>query len=408
MLKDRQFFLLWLISTATSLAVELFNVSVLVAIFEQTGSIFQTAVAVVARALPAFLLGPMAGVFVDRFSRKNVMIGIDLLRVLLVGVAIWLLMINDAVPIVAIYLIMAGLAAGATFHKPARMALIPSLVAQEQLVSANSFIMISNQVGIALAYMVGGWLSVRILPQQIAWMVAALLVLAIVAALMMVVPKRAETATEAKGESIREAFMEGWTYLTQHPIARPLTIMESLEHLPHGIWTSALMLAFVTQALDGTAADWGYQSTAYFGGMMVGSIGALAIGDWLKRHPGWIIVGTAALAGVLTLGFAASPTVWASIVIAFIFGPPFAIRDVAQDALLQATVDEGQLGRVYATREMLRMVIFMFAGLFFAWLADFVPIRWIFVLGGIMYIGTGIYALSNRALRESKMIVEEM
>lgn len=404
MLKNRQFFLLWLISTVTSLAVELFNVSVLVAVFEQTGSIFQTAVAVVARALPPFVFGPVAGVFVDRFPRKNVMIGIDLLRVLLVGLAIWLLMRNDVLPITAIYLIMAGLAAGETFHKPARMALIPSLVEKDELVNANSFIMISTQVGIALAYMIGGWLAVRMLPQQIAWMVGALFGLAIAAAWMMVVPKRSESETEKKGESIRAAFMAGWTYLTKHPIARPLTIMESMEHLPHGIWTNALLLAFTLQTLGGTAAEWGYQTTAYFGGMMVGSIGALAIGDWLKRHPGWIIVGTAALAGVLTLAFAASPTVWVSIVIAFIFGPPFAVRDVAQDALLQATVDEGQLGRVYATREMLRMAIYMFAGLFFAWLADFVPVRWVFVLGGIMYIGTGIYALSNRALRESKMV----
>jgi hypothetical protein len=62
------------------------------------------------------------------------------------------------------------------------------------------------------------------------------------------------------------------------------------------------------------------------------------------------------------------------------------------------------LGRIYATREMLRNVVFMFAGIFFAWLSDFVPIRMIYVTGGIIYILTGFYALSNKALRESKLI----
>ena len=48
--------------------------------------------------------------------------------------------------------------------------------------------------------------------------------------------------------------------------------------------------------------------------------------------------------------------------------------------------------------------MFMFAGLFFAWLTDFVSIRIIYVIGGVLYMMTGFYALSNKALRESKII----
>ena len=87
-----------------------------------------------------------------------------------------------------------------------------------------------------------------------------------------------------------------------------MTIMETIEHVPHGIWTGALMLAFTTLALNGSTTDWGYQVTGYFTGMIVGSLAALAIGDWLSRYPGWIIVGTALLAGFLTFTFAFSPT----------------------------------------------------------------------------------------------------
>jgi hypothetical protein len=49
----------------------------------------------------------------------------------------------------------------------------------------------------------------------------------------------------------------------------------------------------------------------------------------------------------------------------------------------------------------------MFAGLFFAWLSDLVNIRMIFFIGGIMYVLTGIYALNNKALRESDMSSSE-
>lgn len=50
--------------------------------------------------------------------------------------------------------------------------------------------------------------------------------------------------------------------------------------------------------------------------------------------------------------------------------------------------------------------MFMFAALFFAWLSDFVSICTIYVIGGILYMITGFYALSNKSLRESKMISE--
>ncbi len=138
--------------------------------------------------------------------------------------------------------------------------------------------------------------------------------------------------------------------------------------------------------------------------MIIGSIGALAISDWLSRYPGRIIVVNACVTGLLTLAYASSQTVWIAVMWAFVFGPPFAIRDVAQDSLLQASVEKGQLGRVYATREMLRNAVFMFAGIFFAWLSGVVSIRTIYVVGGVPYLMTGFYAMSNKALRESRII----
>ncbi len=163
------------------------------------------------------------------------------------------------------------------------------------------------------------------------------------------------------------------------------------------------MLAFTTKALHGDAVDWGYQATGYFTGMILGSLCALTISDWLARYSGRIIVFNACATGLFTLAYAGSQTVWVAVMWAFVFGPPFAIRDVAQDSLLQSTVEKGQLGRIYATREMLRNAVFMFAGVFFAWASDFVPIRTIYVVGGVLYLMTGLYALSNKPLRESSI-----
>ncbi len=79
------------------------------------------------------------------------------------------------------------------------------------------------------------------------------------------------------------------------------------------------------------------------------------------------------------------------------------MRDVAQDSLLQGSVNIEMLGRVFATRTMLANLNFMLAGLAFAWLADQIPIRWIYLLGGVLYFGTALYALSNQAIRRSQI-----
>ena len=403
MLRNNHFLFLWFVNIASTLAIELFSVTILVSVFEQTESTLLAAGTMVARTLPPFLLGPIAGVLVDRFPRKNMLISMGLIQLLLVGIAIWFLQGDGNISVAGIYLILAGLSAADAFHRPARMSLIPSLVEQGHLIKANSFILASNQIMMAISYTVGGWLILAVPLRQIAFGVVILFTLATLTAMPIVEPKLQDAKNVGKRESFWKSFVSGWNYLRGHSIARPLTIMETVEHLPHGIWTGALMLAFTTKALQGDASDWGYQATGYFTGMIIGSLGALAMSDWLSRYPGRIIVVNACATGLFTLAYAGSQTVWTALMWAFVFGPPFAIRDVAQDSLLQSTVERGQLGRVYATREMLRNAMFMFAGVFFAWLSDFVSIRTIYVVGGILYMLTGLYALSNKALRESKI-----
>ncbi len=403
MIRNRNFTLLWFVNIVTTLALELFTVTILVTIFEQTSSTLQAAGTMVARTLPAFLLSPIAGVLVDRFPRKNVLIAMDVIRLGLVGMVIPFLRSEGDVPVAGIYLILAGLAAAGVFHNPARLALIPSLVESNQLVRANSFILVTSQIILAISYTVGGWL-IQIVPlRQIAFSVICLFALAVITALLIKAPKRRATSEDEETETFWQSVVSGWRYLRGHPVAKPLTIMETIEHVPHGIWTGALMLTFTVNALGGNTVDWGYQVTGYFTGMIVGALGAMAINDWLTRYPGRIIVASACSAGIFTFIFAGSPTVLVAVAIAFLFGPPFAIRDVAQDALLQGTVDNNQLGRVYSTREALRSAVFMVAGIFFAWLSEHFPIRPIYFIGGFIYLLTGIYALSNKSLRESHM-----
>jgi hypothetical protein len=134
---------------------------------------------------------------------------------------------------------------------------------------------------------------------------------------------------------------------------------------------------------------------------------AIFVSKYLTRYAGPVIIVNAFVFGLLTLGYALSPTVLAAVVLSFAFGPPSAMRDVTQDSLLQSSVERGVLGRIYATRDVLTQVSYMLAGVGFAWIADQVPVRWVYFIGGGLYLGTALYALSNRAIRGSHLVEGE-
>ena len=407
LLQNRPFALLWLAQIISGMGDVLYTVGVMVTIFASTESALQTVGVTIAAALPPFVLGPIAGSLVDRYSRRWVLVVMDVLRAGLV-LALLVLIRTVGVEVWLIYAVVAGLAAASTFYLPARQAIIPTLVPRHELVVANSLIFSTIQATMALGFLVGGsliliWpLDLLLVVNGVAFMGAAVLTLLIrphpqpITETDLLKPQKEELP-------LWQSIVGGWRYLRGHAIARPLILMEMFEHIPHGIWTSGLMLVFATQALGADTAAWGQQNAAYFGAQIAGAAMAALFANWLARRAGWVIIANAFLSGVMTIAFAFSPTNLIAVILAFSFGPPMAIRDVTQDSLLQMTVEEGQLGRVFAMRNMFRNIIFMVAGIFFAWLADYLFIRWIYAIGGVLYLLTALYAVSNRPLREAQM-----
>lgn len=407
LLKNRNFALLWLAQVVSGIGDVLYNVGIMVTIFERTGSALQTAGVLVANGLPQFVLGPVAGAIVDRAPRQRVLVLMDVVRALLVGLLLVIARGGDF-NVWTVYVILASLSAATTFYKPAQQSIIPALVPRAQLVRANSFIVSSNQATVALGYAVGGvlivWLGFRVL---VAIDLASFLVAALFSLFIRPPAEEQIRHTISDMASLPNAILDGISYLRRHELSRTLVLMELLEHIPHGVWSAALMLVFVNEALGGTPNDWGYQTAAYKGGELLGAALALLLAGQLARRPGWFIITNATLFGLLTVGYALSPTPLIAILMAFTFGPTFALRDVAQDSLLQAAVDNQVLGRVYALRSTLVSMTFMLSGLGLAYLADQVAVRWIYVGAGILYLGTALYALLSPTLRASHIAQEE-
>ena len=163
------------------------------------------------------------------------------------------------------------------------------------------------------------------------------------------------------------------------------------------------MLPFTVRALGSDAVGWGWQNAGFFSGTLLGALIATVAAKRLSARPGRVIIINAWLFSALTLGYALSPGLGVAIVLAFLYGPTTAMRDVAQDALLQANSEPRMLGRVFAARAMGTNLAFATSAPIFAWAADRADIRYVYIVGALLYMGTALYATRQREIRGAQM-----
>lgn len=110
------------------------SVALLSLVLETTGSAALAGLVIAAQTLPFALVSPFAGVIVDRFDRKKVMIAADVLRAML---ALGLLAAQTKERIWIAFVCLVFLSAVSAFFEPASSAALPNLVAKEDLARAN-------------------------------------------------------------------------------------------------------------------------------------------------------------------------------------------------------------------------------------------------------------------------------
>jgi len=148
---------LWTGQVISEIGDWLNNISVLALAIElaSAGRVGQAiALYAIARHLPLFLFGPIAGVAVDRIDRRRVMIAADVTRAAL---ALGFLLANLFQSLTVIYVVGSSLFAVATFFNAAKRASTPNLVrGTDELLSANSLSASTTAATIAVGSALGG------------------------------------------------------------------------------------------------------------------------------------------------------------------------------------------------------------------------------------------------------------
>ena len=151
--RNRNFRLLFIGQAISQLGDWFNSVAVYALLLDLTGSATAVAGMLIVQFLPVALVGPVAGVVVDRVNRRRLMIAADVIRgVLILG----LLFVRRAEDVWIAYVVMALAMSGTAFFEPARTATIPNITTAEELLPANALAAATWSAMLAVGASIGG------------------------------------------------------------------------------------------------------------------------------------------------------------------------------------------------------------------------------------------------------------
>jgi MFS family permease len=340
-LRDRQFRRLWTAMCVSLLGDGAFLVAIAWQVYELSNTPTAMSVVGIAMTVPTILFLLLGGVASDRFDRRKVMIGADLLRALS-GMVLAGLALSGALDVWHIAVLAAMYGTGAAFFAPAFDAVVPDLVPVERLAQANAL----DQLVRPLVFrMAGPALGGVLVASGGAGLVFALDGASFLfSAITLLFVRVAAQPVAAPGRSVVRDLAEGWRVVRGRAWLWATFASAAVAYLCFMGPVEVLLPYLVKNDLEGTARDLGMVFAA--GG--IGSAAcALAMGqkDIPRRAIGFIYV-CWTLATLAVVGYGLSSAMWQLMLAALGFNALETAGTIAWATMKQRHIPRTMLGRV--------------------------------------------------------------
>lgn len=320
-------------------------------VFELTGSTMATGLALTAESVPAIVLGPIAGVFTDRWDRRRMMIATDLLRA---AAVCSMLAVHSRGGVWIVYGALTTEASFSQFFSPARRALVPNLVGRgAELSAANALSQLIGGVIRLVGGPLGGVLYVLFgFRSVVAIDVASYLLSAALTVLIHYRPHpeprpAVRDRTQRARRGFRSELRAGLVHIRRTTDLPVLFAVAALFFTGNAMLT-ALLVPYIGGVLHAGAQSLG----ALFGALGVG----YAIGGPLSRlvtdrvsDRATIAASLAALAAVFAVSFNIPHLAWDVGLFTLIGPPAVGFLVTADTSIARRTPDriQGRVGSVY-------------------------------------------------------------
>jgi DHA3 family macrolide efflux protein-like MFS transporter len=325
-------------------------------LFDTTGQATPLALSVLAGFLPGALLGPYAGVWVDRISRKWAMLLSDLAQGACTSALLLFLSTGRLEPW-AIYCLLALSSAVGVMQYPALSASISLLIPGEHLGRANGLLSFGEGLGSLFAPILAGILVPLIGIGGVMLIDVTSFVASAFVLLFLTIPNPPHQGFQPKERGfVLHELHEGWSYITRRPGLLGLLVISSLLNLIGIFVTARLNIPLVLARSDGNTALLGVVSSAFGAGMIIGGIVMTAWGGPKKRIYGVFgaMIGIGLSYQVL---FSIGQSGWVWVLASFLGSFFIPIQSGSANAIWQSKVAPEIQGRVFALRRAVGQVL---------------------------------------------------
>ena len=400
-LKNRDFFFLWLGQIISQFGDRLGQMALIGFVYARApGSTIEIAKILSFTIIPVFLVGPIAGAYIDRWDRRRTMYICDFVRTILVLVIPLFLFTakNNLIMYIFVFLIFCV----GRFFIPAKLSIIPELVEKKDLLMANSLInitgMLAAMFGFGIAGVIVEWLGPKggFYLDALSFFVSAFLIFLITGKVAHSVRIRELTTqiVEVFRKSIIQEIKEGIIYFIQH---RDIRFTAGIMFLLFSALGSVyiVIIVFVQNTLQSITRDLGFLAMFLGTGLFVGSVIYGRFGQKLSHYK--IIFVSLVLSGIMLAVFSIGLNRYPYFVVAafliFALGLVISPIMIAANTLVHKTSDNQMMGKTFSSLEIvmhLGFLLFMFIS---SILAERIPQVLILITVSVVFVILGFISL---------------
>jgi MFS family permease len=402
-LRQRDYALLWLGGLVSMLGDFVLFVGLPYEIYRLTGSTLATAGMLLAFLVPNILLGSVAGVYVDRWDRRRLMIVVNLLQAL----SLLPLLLVPQLGLWVIYAVLVVESSVSQLFNPAQVALMPSLLAggAEELLTANAL----SGVGRHLARLIGPAIGGLVVAAGGLGAVAVVDSASFVGSAALLALIRARPAPPHPTDSLEHAALSAWRRLVyewrsglgvvwHQPILRALIVFFAITAVGEGL-TGTLFVPWVVDALHSDSTGYGWVLSTQAIGGLAGALVIARLGARLRPLP--LLIGSALAFGAIDLVLFTYPILFPyigpALVMLVIVGVPGAGMQAAVTTLQQSETQDSHRGRVVGAIGAVAGVGALVGAVGAGILGEFVPAVLLLIVQGSGYLigGTAVAILTR-------------
>jgi len=369
LLKISEFRWLWLGQAVSQIGEGLNKIALLYLIYDLTASTLMMTIIGMLQTVPPLVLGPLLGVYVDRWPKKWMMMGADALRAGL-ALIIPLLYAAHALTLPRVYVVVFIMALVATVFGPALSSTVPLIVAPAQLTAANAWVSSTAMIGMLVGPAISGLGIATVGMQVVLYVSSATFLLSVLSLSQLHLKKtHAQPGGQRHGTFITE-LKEGLRFVFVEKRTVAGLVVTALSYSLAASAFVFLLPVFAEKVLHVDAMMLGWLWSAYGAGMFAVSIALACTKQYASSvRLGFILIAMA-VGGAASYLLAATTQPLLSMGLVTLIGASLAAFTPVAWGLLQEMTPEKLRGRVFSVFNTGAMSASMIGMVAFGWTTD--------------------------------------